>query len=161
MQKWEHAASSLACSRFPAGFRGKAGSPDTMTDLTPRVRALVARLLAPRTHPVPPSKGVIPDGHDIPSDETRLLGLPLDVFAAAGEMIEVRVPWWSEPLWFVPGETAVEALVREGISRGRIWTAGELADLLSVPNVTKATARTVAAAKLAVDGDVTGVRRTA
>ena len=52
----------------------------------------------------------------------------------------------------------VEALVAEGVSRGRIWTARELQDILSIPGITKAGARTVAAAKLFMDGDVTVVR---
>jgi hypothetical protein len=85
----------------------------------------------------------------------RVLGLPLDQL---DRVLEIRVPWWPDPLWFVPAEADAEILVHEGISRGRIWTAGELRDLLSIPGITKASARRVAEAKLAMDGDVTVVR---
>jgi hypothetical protein len=87
-----------------------------------------------------------------------ILALPLDAFATSGQMLEIYGPRWQDPLWFVPTERDAEELVREGITRGRIWTAGELRDLLTIPALTKAGARTVAEAKLAVDGDVTAVR---
>ena len=86
-----------------------------------------------------------------------LAAMPLDVFATARQMLEVRVPWCSDSLWFVPAETDAEALAREGICRGQIWTARELHDLLSIPSLTKDTARTVASAKRAMAGDVTAV----
>ena len=69
-----------------------------------------------------------------PALVARLLGLPLlPDFHAAGQMLEVRVPWLPVSLWFVPDESAAEALVGEGVSRGRVWTAHELVDLLRVP----------------------------
>ena len=83
------------------------------------------------------------------TEVTRVLGLPLDQL---DRELQIRVPWWREPLWFVPRGAAVEALVREGISRGRIWTVAELQDLLSLPTLSPATAHTVAMAKLAMDG---------
>src|SRR5262249_44300179 len=88
----------------------------------------------------------------------RLLGLRLDAFAGAGYMLEVRVPWNSTTLWFVPDDVAAEALVAEGVSRGRIWTSGELLDLLSIPTIGSAGVQTIARTKLAVDGDVRTVR---
>src|SRR5262245_43264677 len=84
----------------------------------------------------------------------RLLGLPLAHFSEAGQMLEVTIPWWSEPLWFVGNEMATQTLVGEGVSRGRIWTATELLDLLSIPGLTRASVRTVALAKLEFDADV-------
>jgi hypothetical protein len=125
-----------------------------MADLTARVLALVARLTGSPVATVQPTSA-----HDL-HEGAGLLELPLDVFAAGAEMLEVRVPWWSEPLWFVPGEAAVETLVREGISRGRIWTAAELLDLLSLPAVSSTVARTLATAKLTMDGNLVAVRPT-
>lgn len=90
-----------------------------------------------------------------PSAVARVLGLPLDQL---DRVLEIRVPWLPVSLWFVPDERAVEGLLGDGVTRGRIWTAAELQDLLSLPRVTPATARTLAEAKLAMDGDVVTVR---
>ena len=89
---------------------------------------------------------------------TWLLGLPLDAFAGAGHLLEVRVPWHQVTLWLVPDEGAVQRLEAEGLSRGRIWTSQEVADLLSVPGIARESARMVALAKLGFDGVVTEVR---
>jgi hypothetical protein len=72
-------------------------------------------------------------------------------------MLEVRVSWLPVTLWFVPDEVAAEALVTEGVSRGRVWTAHELVDLLRIPDLTKAGVRTVAMAKLEFLGEVVRV----
>jgi hypothetical protein len=86
-----------------------------------------------------------------------LLLLPLDAFAAQGQPIEIRVPWWAQTLWFVPDESHARRLEAEGVSRGRIWTAGELSDLLGVRDQPRA-ARMVAIAKLEFGGEVVEVR---
>jgi hypothetical protein len=87
-----------------------------------------------------------------------LLGLPLDVFAGADHMLEFRVPWHRATLWLVPDEGAVQGLEAEGVSRGRIWTAQEVTDLLSVSGIAREAARMVALAKMGFDGEVTEVR---
>ncbi len=81
-----------------------------------------------------------------------LLGMPLDRFAEAGQVIEVRVPWWPEPLFFVPSEPAAERLVSEGISRGRVWTGSRRRAFAWGP-------RPFAGAKFTFDGDVVAVVR--
>jgi hypothetical protein len=86
-----------------------------------------------------------------------VLGMPLDVYAQHGGPIEVAVPWWPETLWFVPDGRHAALLEAEGVSRGRLWTAGELMDLLAVrgaPNDVCLVAR----AKLEFAGDVIEVR---
>ena len=85
-----------------------------------------------------------------------LLLLPLDEFAHRGQPIEIRVPWWPLSLWFVPGEPDARLLEAEGVSRGRIWTAGELMDVLAIRD--QPAARMVAIAKLEFAGDVVEVR---
>ena len=91
-----------------------------------------------------------------PAEVARVLGLPL---AQLDRALEVRVPWWPDGLWFVPTVADAEALCAEGITRGRIWTVGDLQDWLSIPGMTKAGARTLALAKLEFDGVITDVRR--
>jgi hypothetical protein len=126
-----------------------------------RLRWAVERFLPDRQRapapdtptPAPPACG--PDREVVP----QLLGLPiLPDFAAAGQCLEVRVPWLPETLWLVPAKQAVEMLLGEGISRGRVWTARELADLLSIPGLTQAGAQTVGVAKVAIAGELADVR---
>jgi hypothetical protein len=136
-----------------------------MSDLTAHILAVVARLKG-ETAPTPAAPTVAdspraamptaspPD----PAEIARVLGLPL---AQLDRVIEVRVSWLPVTLWFVPGETDAEGLLADGVNRGRIWTAGELLDLLRIPDLTKVSARTVALAKLEFDGEITDVRRPA
>jgi hypothetical protein len=86
-----------------------------------------------------------------------LLDLPLDAFSKAGHILEVRVPWDPEPLWFVPTPGDAEMLVAEGINLGRIWTAANLAQLLAA-GVTKAEAQRVARTRIAFEADVVEIR---
>jgi hypothetical protein len=88
----------------------------------------------------------------------QLLALPLDRFAEARQLLQVHVRWWPESLWFVPSSADAEDLRREGVSRGRVWTARELADLLAIPGLSRDAILTAAQAKLAFGGEVVGVR---
>ena len=65
-------------------------------------------------------------------DLVQLLAMPLDEFAREGQPLQIRVAWHAQTLWFVPHERDAAALTREGVSRGRVWTARELAALLSL-----------------------------
>jgi hypothetical protein len=87
-------------------------------------------------------------------DLTEILAMPLDRFEREGQCLEVRVPWLDVTLWFVPEERDAAAIARIGGSRGRVWTANELAVLMAMPDRVEAIAR----AKLAVDGDIAEVR---
>jgi hypothetical protein len=90
----------------------------------------------------------------------QLMGMPLDLFAREGQLLEVRVPYLDQTtLWFVPSESDAEGLTQEGISRGRIWTARELADLLSCAGLRPHDVKAVALAKIELGGDVVEVRR--
>jgi hypothetical protein len=89
---------------------------------------------------------------------SRLLALPLDGFEREGRPLEIRVPWYPVTLWFVPRGREVEMLARDGIARGRIWTAQELVDLLNIAGLTGAQLRTVAVTKLEFAGDLIGTR---
>lgn len=89
--------------------------------------------------------------------QSRLLSLSLPSFAREGQPLEVRVPWWPQTLWFVPDERYAGLLQADGISRGRIWTARELLDLMATRDPADA-ARVVAIVKLEFDGEVVEVR---
>lgn len=87
------------------------------------------------------------------------LAMSLDEFQARGALLEVGARWLPVTLWMVPAERDVEALMAEGISRGRIWTAAELAALMSLENRSPDAVRTLAHAKFELDGEITEVRR--
>ena len=89
--------------------------------------------------------------------EARLLGLSLDDFAEQDYSIELAVPWLEETIWFVPRAEHIDDLVRDGVHRGRIWTARELKDLLSVPGLTEQDLISLGRLKLAFDGEVLSV----
>lgn len=89
----------------------------------------------------------------------HLLAMPLDVFARDGQPLEIWVGWWPKTLWFVPAVRDAEALCREGISRHRCWTAGELTGLLSASPLTTAVLLTVMRAREMFAGEVVEVRR--
>jgi len=90
--------------------------------------------------------------------EERLLDLPLSEFASRGCSIEVEVPGLDQTLWFVPNEESAKTLEREGIQRGRTWTAHELIDLLTAPRITHEDIVSVARAKNAFSAEVVDVR---
>jgi hypothetical protein len=58
----------------------------------------------------------------------------------------------------VSEERDAAAIERAGASRGRVWTASELAALMALPDRAPATVETIARAKLAVDGDIVEIR---
>jgi hypothetical protein len=90
-------------------------------------------------------------------DLTRFLGTSLEVLVLQGELLELRVPYFAQTLWFVPSEGDAQRLAAEGISRGRIWTARER-DLLSCAGLRPDQVREVVRAKLEFGGDVVEVR---
>lgn len=84
----------------------------------------------------------------------RLLGMSLSDFQVDGAPIEIVVQWWPDPLWFVPSGVEAEAPMRTGVSRGRIWTAKELLELLAIPGLTGKQTITIARAKMIFEGIV-------
>jgi hypothetical protein len=134
-----------------------------VADLTGRIDHLVGRLT---TSAVPGRPGsaagsppeLRPNDPAFADMVAGLLGMPLDQYVRTGAPVEVRVAWHSETLWFVPDERDAVALGREGVGRGRIWTARELMDLMALSDLTVATVRTLALAKCAIDGDIVEVR---
>jgi len=63
--------------------------------------------------------------------EDRVVEMSLREFEDCGYGIEVAVPWMQETLWLIPSEEHAAALEQQGIGRGRIWTADEIAILHS------------------------------
>ncbi len=88
----------------------------------------------------------------------QFLAMPLDQFAREGQCLEVRAAWHPETLWFVPDERDAAVLWREGVGRGRVWTARELAEVMALSDLSLGTVRTLALAKCAIDGDIVEVR---
>jgi hypothetical protein len=93
------------------------------------------------------------------ADALPFLAMPLDEFQRRGALLEVRVPWLNVTLWMVPTERDVAGLVRQGIGRGRIWTAPELMDVMSITDRTPEQVKTLTHTKLVMDGEITEVTR--
>lgn len=114
----------------------------------------VATPPSPCPAPPPASAPVGP----VTADRARLLAMPLDRFAREGRPLEVRVRWWPQTFWFVPSVRDVEAFSREGVARARVWTAGELIQLLRAPGLTTEALLTIMRAREAFGGEVVEVR---
>ena len=129
-----------------------------MSDLTSSLATLAERLAARPGPPRVPEEVADRPGAPGVVDLSGILAMPLDQFAREGQCLEIRVAWHTETLWFVPDGRDAAALKRDGVGRGRVWTARELAELLALSDQTVTTVRTVALAKCAIDGDIVGVR---
>ncbi len=89
--------------------------------------------------------------------QRAVLNLSLDEFAAQDHSIELAVPWLEETIWFVPRAEHIDNLISDGIHRGRIWTAAELQDLLSIGRMTQQELVGLSRLKLAFGGEVLSV----
>jgi hypothetical protein len=59
------------------------------------------------------------------------MGCPRNRVHETGSTPEIWVPWCREPLSFVPDEQDAEVLARDGVSRGRVWTVGEIVAVMA------------------------------
>ena len=112
-------------------------SPDTGTARPPRAGSTTS------AKPVIPVMAV-----------TEFLDMTVEEFSRWDRAVEVAVPWLSETLWFVPRLDHVRFLVADGIRRGRIWTAGELADLLSIPAISRSDIQNIGRLKVAFGAQI-------
>jgi len=114
-----------------------------------------------RIEGAPPGIGVCPLISEKPvtpvTAVTEMLSMPLSRFAIDGRSLEVRVAWLPETLWFVPGLEQVGRLVARGVQRGRIWTAGELADLIGIPECAHDDAATLGRVKFDFGADLVSI----
>ena len=69
------------------------------------------------------------------------------------------MPWHNETLWFVPEGRDTETLDREGVDRGRVWTARELMEVMALPDLASDTVLTIAIAKMTFGADIVKVKR--
>ena len=102
--------------------------------------------------------------HEMKSDllvalslEQQVLEMSLGDFAQQGCAIEVKVEWLEDTLWFVPCPEQVQALLNEGVPRGRIWTSRELADLMSVSGMPRRDLVNIAKLKAAFGIEIVSV----
>jgi hypothetical protein len=93
------------------------------------------------------------------AEAVPFLRKPLHVFARTGASLEVRVPWLDVTLWIVPASPDAHQLMTEGVRRGRIWTATELIQFMSISDRTPEAVKTVTHVKLQMDGEIARVRQ--
>ncbi len=89
--------------------------------------------------------------------ESTLVNMTFPEFSKQHYSIELRVDWFDETIWIVPTTSAADELIREGICRGRIWTAAELIDLHSIDRLPKTEARGIALLKAEFGLDILSV----
>jgi hypothetical protein len=89
--------------------------------------------------------------------EQRFVGMTCGQFARERFSVEIRLPDVDETLWLVPQPADAARLVSEGIARGRIFTAHELADLLSIPALRPDDFQKLVQLKTAFDADIVAV----
>lgn len=67
--------------------------------------------------------------------ERAVIGMSFEEFAQADFAIEIAVPWLDRSLWLIPHAKYIDQLLAQGVERGRIWTAAEMADLYTIDGV--------------------------
>jgi hypothetical protein len=68
------------------------------------------------------------------------------------------VPYLDQTLWFVPSNQFVAQLMNDGVTRGRIWTAGELQNLVSIPSIPRGDLQRIVRLKSAFGAQVVEVK---
>jgi len=97
-----------------------------------------------------------------PSTAHPVAGTVDDVLAVShGDVIEIRVPFLTDTLYFVRTDYDVVPLLKDGISRGRIWTVNELNDLFNIPDIGPSGRLTITLARALFDGEIVEVVRCA
>ena len=76
-----------------------------------------------------------------------------------GDVLELRVPFLGDTIFFVHSDEDVLPLLHEGISRGRIWTVEQLNDLFNIPDLGPSGRITITIARAMFDGEVVSVTR--
>ena len=93
------------------------------------------------------------------AEERRVLDMSLADFERSRLRVEVGVPWLSFSLWWVSTAADVLVLERRGVARGRIWTAGELAEIFEIANLDPADAQRIIVLKTTLDLEILSVSR--
>ena len=91
--------------------------------------------------------------------EERFIGMSCREFGLQRFAVEVRIPGVDGTIWLAPQATDAVRLVAEGIGRGRILTARELADLLSIENLAPDDFQKIARLRLAFGAEIVAVTR--
>jgi len=86
-----------------------------------------------------------------------LAELSLSEFAEQDVALELRVEWLDQTLWWVPRTEHVDQFLKQGVARGRIWTARELMDLADLPGRTRDDIEKIARLKLAFGAEIESV----
>lgn len=81
----------------------------------------------------------------------------LSEFALGKEVYELFVPYLDGTIWFVPTIDLAAPLMREGVNRGRIWTASELCDVDALGQRRPADIPTIGRIKAAFGAEVVEV----
>ena len=81
----------------------------------------------------------------------------LTAFERGGDAYELWVPYLEETIWFVPTADMIPQLAKEGVRRGRIWTAGELRDFASIETISRQDVERIVRVKAAFGAEIVDV----
>ncbi len=100
-------------------------------DLAKQIEARLAAADVPTLLPPQPTRDLRPGQPEFAEALAAMADTALTEFERSNVLLEVRVRWWPETLWFVGGAPDAERLAADGVARHRIWTANELIALLA------------------------------
>jgi hypothetical protein len=89
--------------------------------------------------------------------EERFIGMSCSEFGHQRFAVEIRIPGVDGTIWLAPQPVDAARLVSEGIGRGRIFTARELADLLSIETLTPDDFQKIARLRIAFGAEIVEV----
>jgi hypothetical protein len=89
--------------------------------------------------------------------EEQFIGMSCSEFGRRRFAVELRIPGVDGTIWLAPQPVDAARLVAEGICRGRILTACELADLLSIETITSDDFKMIARLRVAFGAEIVEV----
>ena len=143
-------------SETPATSRGAEPGTTYTTETTKGAARGVAQATTKTTETTYPSSWP-KDRQPVDSFRNHVLGMTLDEFARSRFRAELRMPGCSQTLWWVPTSLDAAALMRQGITRGRIWTAEELQRIWDLDHLDQEHVQTLARSKMEMGCELTAL----
>ena len=125
-------------------------------DLAKQIEARLAAVV-PTPHPPQPTRELRPGQSEFAEAVAAVADSSLAYFGRSNVLLEVRVRWWPETLWFVADVPDAERLGSHGVARHRIWTVNELITLLAGSPLGPHELSTLMVARREFNGEVVAV----
>jgi len=100
----------------------------------------------------------VPTDTPTPPSADDLATMPLATFATCSLRLRVWSQILDEEVWFVSGKEEIQTLLRQGVPRGKVYTAQELLTLLALPGMDREKLKRIHGAKELFGGTVQGTK---